>query len=173
MAQQSQTLGPLAWSNEDIGNSDWANPSNAVSSDNAYAVSTVVGVTNTDYLRGETWGFRIPPGATIDGFLIEVEGKQDYTSANQVQATLVSGTAILTSSQSFTLTTTEGTVSAGGSTNTLGWASPDPSVVMGTAFALRLQATNGAGGTVHHSIDYARLTVYYTPGALAQSGFIY
>lgn len=60
------------------GGSDWTNPSNAGASDNSYATSATLTGTSTNYLVGTAADMsEIPSGATITGFKVRFERKQN------------------------------------------------------------------------------------------------
>jgi hypothetical protein len=67
-----------------VGTLTWANPSNAIESDNAYAATSDPGVGTyySHYLKATNFGFAIPAGATINGIVVTYE--KQYVNAGVV-----------------------------------------------------------------------------------------
>lgn len=56
-----------------VGTVTWSNPDNAKTSNNLYASATSTGTTVTHYLKATNFGFSIPPSATINGIVVNIE----------------------------------------------------------------------------------------------------
>jgi hypothetical protein len=71
-----------------VGGGAWANPANAKSSDDAYAISSIAKLGNSDWLQATDFGFTdgdIPSGATIDGIEVKIEHHGGSTNVNDVE----------------------------------------------------------------------------------------
>jgi hypothetical protein len=169
MAQQTLTATPSTWVNRDVGGIDWSTPSNAGASDDAYASVTTSAGSSSDFLRGTGLGFAVPPGATIDGFEVLLEGKQTGAGP-QPQVYLVKNGTQSTGSAVMEFDATDSVKTVGSASSLFGetWIGAD---VMAANFGVEVQAPLGT--TTTFNIDHIRVRVYYTPSALMQSGFIF
>lgn len=144
----------------------WINPTNADASDGVYATAVYSPGTSafgnaSDSLqtiidaRGS-----VPAGSTIDGILLEFRAKTG-ASTDTLNTVISDDTDFSPSSGNFnpTVTSTESTQSFGG-------ASSFPNGVGGwTQADLKFRITNGvlnSGNTDTMSMDFVRVTVYYT-----------
>lgn len=152
--------------NSGFGTAIWSNPSNAGASDNSYATATAAVAVDTHYLKATNFGFAIPPGATIDGIVVEVEKKVSAgTLTVDQRVRIVKGGAVGSTDKSSgtAWSTSEGYVTYGAANDLWGesWTDAD---INDTTFGVVI-----AGGTTEAipptlSIDHIRITVYYTPG---------
>jgi hypothetical protein len=165
MSSQGPNYGST-YSQISFGGSSWANLSNLSASDGAFATNTVHPSNGANVLVAQGFGFSIPTGATIDGILVEIQGKADATVGGGGNGQLIkTGTTGTGSTFSFGSasgwTTTNTIFSMGGSTNLWGttWS---PSDVNGSDFGIRIDV----GFYPNHliSVDAIRFTVYYTGG---------
>lgn len=153
----------------------WVNPGNAASSNNSYATWTSTANNPSDYLQFVNFGFAIDAGATIDGFLVEIEWFQSAGSVIQPEELKLEnngGTsvgddkALVLGSYSTTLIpTSEAYTSFGGSSDTwsTGYTPADVNLSdFGVAFIVR-KTSGGTSQSV--SVDHVRITVYYTTPA--------
>lgn len=154
-----------------FGTNDWANPSNAASSNNAYATCALTdgteGYGNSYYLRATNFGFAIPAGSTIDGIVAEFEGKYAGTlEASLATAQLLIGGSLAGQDKGVgSLTTSDAYYVLGGAADK--WTLT-PSVAQinnsGFGLAIAFYGDVSVGDTVV-SIDHIRITVYYTAPA--------
>ena len=130
----------------------WINPVYAMQSDNQYATGSKFNKTLklTNFFIAP-----IPGNSTIDGLEIKIEG---LTAGKQVDVAVSSG-AGFSSEKTTTFTSTEGTLTLGGPTDTWGrnWNATD----FQNKFVVRLSISNAGTGAV--SIDSVQVRVYFTP----------
>jgi hypothetical protein len=147
----------------------WTSPTSVFISDETRAnVFLSSDWTVSQYLVVSGFGFDVPDGATIDGVLVEVEGRADnigraaFTHVQLANNGTLLGSADTTSSE---LTETDTYFSRGGSSNTFG-ASLTSAIVNSADFQVRVRYgyTLGSNNTTGY-IDHVRVTVYYTEGA--------
>lgn len=171
MADTGATSGGTFANNASAGTVAWSSPGNAAASDNSRATAALPSAgTRTQYLLITNFGFSIPTGATIDGFLITVEGSVLATTGfpiaygRIVKQGVIGATEIVASSV-FTSTTDQ--------TRTIGSSS---SLFGDTYTAADVNASN-SGITIQCReqfdfstvrIDHVQLTVYYTEAAAGQ-----
>jgi hypothetical protein len=151
--------GTLA-SDSTVGDTPWTNPSNAGASDNVYATNSTEGGT-PQYLKATNFGFSIPTGATINGILVEVEGKSLTTIT--INLRIVKGGTIGSTNKTSSLTTTEQYRSVPATdfeTDLWGetWTIDD---INASTFGMVLAGPFRAGNYLD-SVDHIRITVYYT-----------
>lgn len=147
----------------------WASPSNAASSNDSHTTHTTDGVNNaSDYLVATNFGFSIPSGATIDGFLVEVEGKKSsgaFIGADLFYLTkdgsTDAGENMVGSYGSGTWTTTDAYMSWGDATY-LAATSWTYSEVNASTFGVMLSVSNSGDSGDIASVDHIRITIHYT-----------
>lgn len=142
---------------------EWVNPANAVSSNNSYAICYCDNG-ETNYLKATGFGFAIPSGATINGVLVEVEGKGGAMQRGDSHVQLVkagsrAGTAITFPSD---LSASDTTKSFGGASSLWGTTLSD-SDVNSNSFGCALTVYS-IGDYNQFDIDHIKITVTYTEG---------
>jgi len=165
----------------------WTNPGNITVSDGVFATRAIVGnaggtVVDGLYLAATTFAFGIPVTSTINGILVEVQGKVSTLSGTpQIYVNLSKdGTTPAGIAKSTALGLGNAFVSLGGASDLWGttWT---PNDVNGIA-ALLGGVVSFFGGTVTFSVDFVRITVFGTGGPTvalvagtltAQQGFQY
>lgn len=151
---------------------DWANPSNAQTSDNVRATAFLTDTNpNSDYLRATNFGFTIPSGATINGIIARIEKSTANVGAtehiNDLSVKIVKG----------------GTESGNEKADPTDWTSTDAYITYGSVsdlwglswtdsdinssnFGISISATwsedSGLSGSATARIDHIELTVDYT-----------
>lgn len=149
-----------------LGGDDWINPTNAASSNNSYATTTLNGG-STDHLRATNFGFSIPSGSTINGITVEVELYSDsggYTAFSGGTAYLrkTSGQVGGLTGASQTVPKTEQYLTWGSSSSLWGttWTAEEiNSSDFGFDFDAGASADSGMG------VDHIRITIDYTAGS--------
>ena len=149
----------------DAGTSSWTTVSNAGASDDAYAVWTADygGGAPTDRLKATNFGFSIPAGATIDGILVEVEGKHSGLTNPSVNLISLLKDGIVEGGSkngwSNLFTTTDAYYSFGGAADVWGgaWTASD---INSSSFGTYFNCYGEGNGATY--IDHVRITVYYT-----------
>lgn len=152
------------------GGTAWTNPGNITADDASYATCTLTASGTSQALNGTSFGFSIPSGATIDGFLVEIErfsssplGSPFNIADSNVQL-IKGGTAGGTNKSTGAVWnyTSPTIVSFGGAADLWGqtWTDSD---VNASNFGATLSIQNLSGvSTRTGSVDYIRITVYYT-----------
>lgn len=165
MASSGPNSGGTFADDATVGTQAWANPDNAASTDNSYAVaSRVLSAGISHYLKATNFGFSIPAGATIDGIYVEAEIKSSTTGSCDYNIKIVKGGTIsgddLKRAASTYWPTSDTYVSWGGATALWGltWSAGD---INNSGFGVAIAAQIGA---IYQtcSIDHIRITVYYT-----------
>lgn len=155
---------------------NWTNPGNITASDSTYATVTLASTATSYYLQANTFGFSIPATATVNGVVVEVQKFATTASKNFMEDQTVSlmvGGTITGNNYATTATwpSTNSFVSYGGTADTWG-LSLTPAQVNATNFGAAIAATNvhtsGASSSLTASVDYVRVTVYYTVNAVFQ-----
>lgn len=142
----------------------WTNPGNAKANDGAYATVGTNNNQDTDFLQLTNFSFSVPGTATINGVLFEVG---DFASGNATDAAVY---LLKAGSQAGSNLVANRTLSTGGSpvnnsyggTSNLWGTTLTPSDVNLSTFGVEIQYVSPRLGTVTVSVDYGRLTVYYT-----------
>lgn len=143
------------------GASSWTNPANARAADGVYATVGLSG-SATNFLSWSDFGFSIPSGSTINGIELEVNRKSTTVAGNgdaDVRL-VVSGVRVGSDRHNgYSLPTTAATAVYGGPSDLWGttWSASD---VNASGFGAAWSCGGIPGQTV--SVDYARVTVYYT-----------
>lgn len=156
-----------------VGTRTWANPGNAASSNNSYAVAGQPGsVQSSHYLKATGFGFSIPAGATIQGIVVEVERKgTDALSAVDIAARLVkAGTVQATDRSTGTAFPATDAYATYGSSSDLWGTTWTPAQINATDFGFVFQAN--IEPLKDAFVDHIRITVTYaitTEGAVAIS----
>ena len=140
----------------------WMNPTRAYASDNSYATDAISG-----HQQGyTTFGFSIPPTATINGIALSVEAKSSDNSGCQVAAELSSdnGASFTTSGSGTGVTGSDAAHTLGGVASLWGrtWVADDFS---NGKFVVRLQDIDPGNACTNGSTlstDQIRARVYYT-----------
>lgn len=148
----------------------WTGFGNTASSDNSYATITLAGGASSQYLKGISFGFSIPGGATINGIVVEVEktdSGEEYVRDQEVKLyknnTLV-GTNKADTVSSWPATDTYKTY--GGSTDLWGttWTDTD---INAAGFGIGFKVINNSVkfSALQAKVDHIRITIYYTTGS--------
>lgn len=149
------------------GRVDWSSPTNIYTSDNVRA-SVTLASQGAGWLVASRFGFAIPTGSTILGFIGWVEGScasGTVTMTLQLQKQKNGGLGDklfwTTTGQNVDFTTTEQTHFRGSSTDLAGetWTAEE---VNHNDFSLTIR-TLGIGITNTIRVDHMQVTVYYTP----------
>lgn len=166
-----QTAGPNnagTGANVDKGDTNWSNPGNITTAGTPYATANI-GTGTSDYLRGTSYGFSIPNGATIDGIEVTINrsGTQGFlnTGCFDEYVYIVKGGTIQTTQNKANdnrYPTNLGTATYGGP-NDLWGVTWTPAQINDSNFGIVLSTD---ATTVFTSctatVDYMRITVYYT-----------
>lgn len=147
-----------------VANADegWFNPGNAVSDNATYAVAGLFSFpSDTEYLKTTNFSFAVPGGATIVGMEVEVEA-QSNSSSQATQVYLVRGGTTDTSTNLAGATPLTGAyaIYTYGSP-TEDWGGITPAEANDTGFGVAIRYSMGSVGV---SIDFVRITLYYTTG---------
>ena len=158
MASQLQILAGTMADDGTGGSVSWTNPDNAKVSDGVYA-TVVLSSQGSHWLKATNFGFSIPSGATINGIIVEIEGKSvgPYCGFNSFLVK-ADGT-ISTTGRESAIPSTEAYISYGSSTDLWGetW---DSTKINDVDFGVVSATPAFYNGTI--SIDHIRITVYYT-----------
>jgi len=151
-----------------VGTQAWANPDNAKTSNDSYAVGGGWAVYSTHYLKATNFGFDISDGATIDGIIAEIEKAQaGGTGVYDVEVKIVKSDASLgtTNKASASQWTGTDTYSSYGANNNLWGESWGASDINSSNFGVVLQAEHTMSYGIEIRVDHMRITVYYTEAA--------
>lgn len=148
-----------------FGTTAWTNPGNVIA-DDASEANAVLSAASSQYLKTSSHGFTIPTGATIAGIKVEVErsigGAGSGTLYDSRVRIVKGGTVGATDKASGTAWAGSAVVEYGGATDLWGetWTPADINAGnFGMAFSARHE---GAIGSLNATIDFIRITVYYT-----------
>jgi hypothetical protein len=142
----------------------WSNTGNAIASDNVRATFTLPnGVGNfTDYIQITNFGFSIPPAATIDGILVEIERSDPNvrTADNRIRIVKngVIGAQEKSSGAGYANTDSYQTFGNSGDLWGETWTDAD---INSPNFGVAISARRTTNGTINGRIDHVRITVYY------------
>ena len=144
------------------GTTPWSNASNAASSNNVYATVLLAAFVESQYLLATNFGFAIPSGATINGILVEVEGKSGLGGATYDLEALIVRSGVIGADNKAVATgfgTSDAYVSYGGAADlwSLSWTD---SIINASDFGFAFRVFTEDGDTV--SVDHIRITVGYT-----------
>lgn len=149
-----------------VGTTVWADPSNAASSNDIYAVNSVALSGTSHYLKATNFGFSIPAGSTINGITVEIERKASgLATITDSRVRLVKGGTIQTTDKASGSNWPESDTYAsyGGAADLWGdtWTADD---INNSGFGAVLAATSSSGGDA--SVDHMRITIDYTAPTL-------
>lgn len=166
------TQGPNAGSSfASSGSPAWTNPGNAIASDNIYA-TVVINTSSSNFsglLNATGFGFSIPAGSTINGILVEAEGKAvgsthaGFSACQLIRAGVVENHAGRTATPG--LTSSDAFNSMGGSADLwdTSWSVSD---INNSGFGVAIVGNDGRPKEiVTVSVDFIRITITYTAGA--------
>lgn len=141
----------------------WTNVTN-MDSNSAFATCSLITSQNTDVALVTTFGFSIPSGATIDGIVVTLNGK-DSSSNHQgtTYVQLLKGGSATGTAKTITMPTTATNETFGTSTDLWGgtWAYSD---INASNFGVGIQE-QGVSGNDTLSIENVQIEVYYTGGS--------
>lgn len=166
------------------GTANWSNPNNAKADDEAYATVVVakdsesLGPEQSNYLYFHNFAFGIGAGATINGVEFELQAKStDATKDIIVTMRLVKTTSTLVGtdqSASNAIPTSDTIFTFGNPTSLWGTTLTQAEVsASGFGVVMAVRTTNttaGASSTI--SVDYGKMTVYYTGGSVSVVDYI-
>lgn len=170
MASQGPNGGSTFVDDASIGSKIWVTPENAVASDNVYSNSFLtLALPQSHYLKATGFGFSIPTTATITGVLVEVEGKSTIGENVNLSGKLVKSDVIDGTQQSAVspFPTSDAYMSLGSSSNLWG-LTLTPSNINASDFGVAVNAS-AADFADTASIDYIRITVFYSTGGGLQA----
>ena len=112
-----------------------------------------------------SYGFSIPPGATIDGIAVTVEGHVSAITTRSFDISLSynGGTNWTAEENIGALTLTDETYTVGGAADKWGYSSWTPTILNSNNFRVRLDVTLGQIGTWIYC-DSVQVRVYYRDG---------
>ena len=175
MASQGPNATGTVANNTGVGTKIWSSYSNATTSNNVYTIASSfnVGTTSTsNYLKATNFGFSITSGATIDGVVVEIERKCNVnTGSNFIKdniISLVKGGTVSGNNNADTVTkwsTTEAFFTYGSSSDLWGLSLTDSDINASTfGVVLSVNGTRAGKTNPTASVDFIRITVYYTIG---------
>jgi len=149
-----------------IGTIDWTGALNVFAPDGVYATAVLNSSEVSYYLHGASFGFSIPPGATINGIQLDILCQGTGTALIQDHSIRLYQGGVLTGTDKAVGTTwpvfgAEAYRSYGGPADLWG-ASWGPSDINDVTFGAAICAINNApsGGIAY--VDYFRITVTFT-----------
>jgi hypothetical protein len=151
--------------NDDI---DWTSAGNVKADDSAYAAIPFFYNENSYVIRATNFGFNIPSGSTINGIKIEIERKNvlmDQTSVDAIVQMTKDGTTRVGNNYAETITNWPplDTIKAYGGTNDLWGTTWTYADINASTFGVHFAAT-AHDDPNDISVDFVRITVYYTQG---------
>ncbi len=169
------TAFPTIVADDGSGDNAWGSPDEAKTDNNVGATSVLdpvnfLGISGV--LKFTGFGFSIPAGSTIDGFIVSTKRKSSVSAADRGAADLSiqmvkGGTAGGTDKADATKYTTSYVTDTHGTTTDLwgqSWTAADVNASnFGCTFSAQAIGTNLVIQTV--SLDYVSISVYYTPPA--------
>jgi len=149
-----------------VGVQAWADPDNAKTSDNSYAIaSKSFSALDSHYLKATNFGFSIPVGATINGILVEIEKYGFGTTIydNEIKIVKSDGSIGTTNKAIGAWPGFDEYISHGASDDLWGetWASTD---INDADFGVVIRASSNPAQFAYAEVDHIRITVYYTEG---------
>ncbi len=164
-ATASSTASPANCVTQDVGNTNWSNPTRAETSNNQFASVGLNDNQVSDYLVCNQYGFNIPPGAAILGIVIDLERRSSAANvaSDFSMRVLKGGAAQAAERATGTVYTTADAVESHGGASDLWGTSWTPADINNASFGARFQATKfgTAGGNVSISVDHMPITVYW------------
>lgn len=154
----------------------WANPGNAVSSNDAYATSSTDG-TATEPLRCTDYGFALPLNAVVAGIEVFVERRSNRTqnggSRDQALFLLKGGSPTGNNLATSTTYTTSDVVEGHGGSAELWGTTWTPAEINAANFGTQFSAIKPSGGGAAHtiSVDHVFITVHYFLPVAAPGSF--
>ena len=148
---------------------DWTNPDYAKSSNNSYAESYIDAYEISYYLEATNFNFSIPPTATINGVIVEVERYTGIDEFSDEVARLIVGGIIQGDNKaktlaSWPLTDPNTYENYGGVSDKWGLSLTAAQVNYSDfGFALAVYNHNGSAIPEYAYIDHIRIKVFYTP----------
>ncbi len=161
----SQTRSPGGYGTLADGDSLWSNGGNIFTADGSYATCTLTtGDDHTDSIVAGDFGFTIPGGATIAGYIARILWKQDNSGALQDQIIELRSGGITVSANKAAGNDIPDpdAVTTWGASNDTWTAALTPADVNAADFQLRVRVSvtvPPTSETVH--IDHVEMTVYY------------
>lgn len=167
------TSGPLYPSTltpDGSGTVAWSNLTNLSADDATYATAVFSPYDYTDVVDATAFGFAIPGGSTIDGIVVEVQGKVNTADDSGIYSILLLKAGTPTgdnkgSSDPFVFTASDTTKTWGGAADLWGttWTVSDiNNSGFGFQFYAQWDDSGSLGGTRTVSVDFVRITVHYT-----------
>lgn len=152
-----------------FGTDSWTNPGNIVSDNATYAETDNV-FQYSHYLKATNFSFAVPAGATINGIVVEIE-RLNTTAATtncvDARVRIVKGGTVGTTDKADTVTTwpETATVKTYGSSSDLWGETWTVADINASNFGVVLATEWQSGFYPHPSVDFIRITVYYTEAA--------
>ena len=156
-------------------NTDWATPGNVTVSDDSRATAALAISGASDGLQMTAFGFSIPAGATINGFVVEIEKSMTGAGTiNDASVFLVKGGVVVGTDHgvvpawpaTYAFTTYGSSSDLWGTTWTV-------AQVNASNFGVEIAALEAGVNTATARVDFGRITVYYTlPTRSFSPGFI-
>lgn len=148
-----------------VGTISWVNPNNVTANDAGRATAALTAANPiSHYLKANSFGFSIPSGATINGFVVEVLKDASGTLVKDYRVRIGKGGIVGATAREDTTTdwpTTEAYVTYGSSSDLWGETWTDGEV-NSAAFAIFIAANDTAGANRNARINHIRITVHYT-----------
>lgn len=142
----------------------WADPSNASAPDGSVATCSTSNDQVTNYLRWTSLGFAVPAGATVDGVVLEILASGTATTLSDSDVYLLkAGSQSGVNKAAHSPLPASATLFSYGGASDLWGATLTPSDVNDAGFGAEARYTTPSLGSRTVSVDYGRLTVYYTP----------
>ncbi len=139
----------------------WTGPSNAKTSNNAYASSSLETIETTYQLKATGFGFSIPSTATVTGIQVDIESREGLpgTQIQESVVKLVVGGSVRGLNRAGCYLTTEDTYCQHGWTLDTWGLTLTPSDVNSSNFGAVVSYFAMTDDTVY--VDHIRMTVYY------------
>ncbi|MBK9449980.1 MAG: T9SS type A sorting domain-containing protein [Bacteroidetes bacterium] len=145
---------------------NWANPNRANLSDDLYARVQLANGEVSKYLQVSDYGYMIPPGATIDGIQVSIEGFQESFLADFADASIVltkAGVPVGIDHAGTGYYDDKDYVNIYGSNTDLWGESWTPADIMDPGFGVLYSVTRRSGsGTYYMNVDYVEVTVFFS-----------
>lgn len=147
----------------------WTNHDNVIAYDGVYSSVTASNFDSGDYtyrIGASSFGFSIPPSATVDGILVEVERRYaNGTVKDGLVALYNSVGAQQSEDKAETLNNWPGsdTIKSYGGASDLWGLAWTPAAINASSFEVRFTTQASANDAVAF-VDFIRVTVYYTEG---------
>ncbi len=148
-----------------LGTYPWAGPQNARSSDNNYALLTMVNMNDqTQLLKATGFGFSIPLNATICGIVVKVERSKIGMPARDGEILAVKNNSIIGINHASLISWPDGvdSVMTYGSNSDLWGTTWTPAEINATGFGAAVQAINMGNSSCIPRVDQIIIRVYYS-----------